>query len=408
MKISTVEKNGVTPEIIETISFLVKMTPWPSKRQAMAKVANMLFDGKSRVSEDVFGWNRNTVELGKNELRTGISCINDLSNRRKPKAEEKYPEMLDDICSIMEPECHADPQLRTTLSYTNMTASSVLKALIEKGWTKEQLPGLRTISDILNRQGYRLRSVEKTKVQKKRAFTDQIFENVRSVNAEANSAPDAIRISLDTKATIKIGDFSRGGKSRGLKAVQAADHDMIITTKLTPGGILETESRKPFVFFTESNKTSDFITDGIELWWEERKEQYPAVKRLVINLDNGPECSGRRSHFLQRIVEFADKSGLKIHLAYYPPYHSKYNAIEHYWGGLEKSWNGYLLDSVETVIERARRFTWKAMQTTVAFCTSTYEKGIKLCTKEKRSLEERLNRSATLPQYDIVIKPQTV
>ena len=143
--------------------------------------------------------------------------------------------MLDDICSIMEPECHADPQLRTTLSYTNMTASSVLKALIEKGWTKEQLPGLRTISDILNRQGYRLRSVEKTKVQKKRAFTDQIFENVRSVNAEANSAPDAIRISLDTKATIKIGDFSRGGKSRGLKAVQAADHDMIITTKLTPG-----------------------------------------------------------------------------------------------------------------------------------------------------------------------------
>jgi len=167
MTISTAKKNSVTPQITETIAHLVGQIPWPLKRQAMAKVTMTLLDGKPRIAEDVFGWNRSTVELGMNELRTGISCINDISNRCKPKTEEKYPQILVDIHHIMEPKCHADPQLRTTLSYTNMSASSVRKALLAKGWTEEQLPGIRTISELLNRQGYRLRTVMKTKVKKK-------------------------------------------------------------------------------------------------------------------------------------------------------------------------------------------------------------------------------------------------
>lgn len=167
MKISTAKKNGLTPQIIETISLLVGRVPWPSRRQAMAEVTTMLLDSKPRIAEDVFGWSRSTVELGINELKTGISCVNDLSRRRKPKTEEKYPKMLADIHSIMEPECQADPQLRTTLSYTNLSASAVRKALLEKGWTEEQVPCLRTVSELLNRQGYRLRAVEKTKVKKK-------------------------------------------------------------------------------------------------------------------------------------------------------------------------------------------------------------------------------------------------
>ncbi|OAI20387.1 hypothetical protein A1359_21000 [Methylomonas lenta] len=85
----------------------------------------------------------------------------------------------------------------------------------------------------------------------------------------------------------------------------------------------------------------------------------------MINSANGPECSGRRTQYLHRPVEFADKTGLIIRLVYYPPYHSKYNAIERFWAGLEKSWNGYLLDSEETVLKRASNFIWKGVQATV-------------------------------------------
>jgi len=167
MKKSTAEKNGVTPEIKEVIFNLVKEVPWPERRQSMAQVTINLLDGKPRVAESVFGWGRSTVELGMHELRTGIVCLSDRLNRHKPRTEDLYPEMLQDIHDIMEPECHADPHLRTNLAYTNLSASAVRKALFAKGWSKEQVPAERTMSDILNRHGYVLRPVAKTKVQKK-------------------------------------------------------------------------------------------------------------------------------------------------------------------------------------------------------------------------------------------------
>lgn len=168
MKTSTLTLNGVSPQTVNLISRLVDLIPWPSRRQAMGDVTLSLLDGKHRVAEDVFGWNRTTAELGMNEYRSGISCVNDLSNRHKPKAEEKSPKLLADIRQIMDPHSQAEPRLRTTLLYTNMTAQAVYDALLQKGWSRETLPKVRTISNILNRHDYRLRTVAKTKVQKKR------------------------------------------------------------------------------------------------------------------------------------------------------------------------------------------------------------------------------------------------
>jgi len=219
---------------------------------------------------------------------------------------------------------------------------------------------------------------------------------------------DALRISVDTKATVNVGDYSRGGKSRAQTPVNALDHDMMSKKKINPGGVLELKSGKSFLFFAGSSKTSDFIADGLMLWWNSRKQQLKGAKRLTINLDNGPECSGRRSQFLQRMVEFADATGLDVHLAYYPPYHSKYNSIEHYWGGLERSWNGYLLDSVDGVVKRAGNFVWRGMKTMTTFISTIYEKGVKLSTKEKKELETRLLRSEKLPCWDIKIISKTV
>lgn len=173
MKRSTVARNQVSNVVIDLISRLVALVPWPIRRQAMGDVVLSLLDGKPRVAEDVFGWSRSAVELGMNEFRTGISCLNDLSSRRKPKTEEKAPKLLEDIRQIMDPESHADPGLRTTLLYTNMTAQAVYDALLQKGWPQEALPTLRTISNILGRLDYRLRTVAKTKVQKKRKTPTQ-------------------------------------------------------------------------------------------------------------------------------------------------------------------------------------------------------------------------------------------
>ena len=71
-----------------------------------------------------------------------------------------------------------------------MTAQSVYDALVANGWSKESLPTVRTISNILNRNEYRLRTVAKTKVQKKTTETDIIFANVWNMNASADADPE--------------------------------------------------------------------------------------------------------------------------------------------------------------------------------------------------------------------------
>jgi len=89
------------------------------------------------------------------------------------------------------------------------------------------------------------------------------------------------------------------------------------------------------VIFGISFETSDFIVDCLDQWWDDNKKQYSHIKQLVINLDNGPQNSSHRTQFMKRMIEFADKNNLEIMLAFYPPYHSKYNPIERCWGILE-------------------------------------------------------------------------
>jgi len=74
------------------------------------------------------------------------------------------------------------------------------------------------------------------------------------------------------------------------------------------------------------------------------QSRFAHIRQLVIYLDNGPNNSGSRTQFLKRMVEFADWSGLTIHLVFYPPYHSKYNPVERCWSSLERKWGGEKYD----------------------------------------------------------------
>ena len=100
----------------------------------------------------------------------------------------------------------------------------------------------------------------------------------------ADASPEVLRISVDTKAVINIGEYSRGGRSRGIKAVRACNHDMMPKKRLIPGGILDPVTGKSFLFFGTNYKTSDFLVDGLLLWWKARKSQLSRVIQLVINL----------------------------------------------------------------------------------------------------------------------------
>ena len=237
--------------------------------------------------------------------------------------------------------------------------------------------------------------------------TDAIFEHLREVHTQAAADPEVLRISIDTKAKVKIGDFSRGGQARGPQAVAAADHDMQPTAILAPAGILEVEAGQLNVIFGTSRDTSDFVADCLEQWWSERQHVYPNTRRLQIDLDNGPEIGSARTQFMKRLVEFADRHQLKLELAYYPPYHSKYNPIERCWGILENHWNGSLLNSVATALAWARSMTWRGVEPIVNLLDRVYQTGVRITGAAFRPIAARLERSATLPKWSVVIHPQS-
>jgi len=165
---SVLESSNVSEETIDLIARMTAEIPWPKRRSFMGETAVSLLKGSSRLAESVFGWNRNTVEVGINEFQTGFRCVDDIANRKRKTIEEKHPQLLIDIQKLVDPKSHADYQLRTNLAYTNITAKAVYESLLENGWSEDDLPTVRTISNLLNRHGYRVRSVEKTMVQKKR------------------------------------------------------------------------------------------------------------------------------------------------------------------------------------------------------------------------------------------------
>jgi hypothetical protein len=205
---------------------------------------------------------------------------------------------------------------------------------------------------------------------------------------------------------VKIGEFSRGGVARGQKSVRAADHDMHPDAVLTPAGILEVASGQLNVVFGTSRDTSDFVADCLELWWTNRRIVHPGVRRLLIDLDNGPEIASSRTQFMKRLVEFSDRHQLTLELAYYPPYHSKYNLVERCWGILENHWNGTLLTSVKTVLEWAKTMTWRGAAPLVHLLDRVYETGVRLSPRLFRPIAARLERSALLPKWSLVIHPE--
>jgi transposase len=236
---------------------------------------------------------------------------------------------------------------------------------------------------------------------KKVKQTDAIFEQLKQVNPAADRADDVLRISIDAKATVNIGPFSRRGKSRA--KTQAADHDFKPEATLTPFGIFVPVTDDLWLYMARSKITSDFIVDRLEQWWREVRIRFLKVKTLVINLDNGPENHSRRTQFLKRIVAFAQEYGIRVHLAYYPPYHSKYNPIERCWGVLEMHWNGSLLDSIEAVLGFARTMSWKGKHPEVILIETAYSKGVRVGPKEMEELESQVVRLPSLEKWFVEI-----
>ncbi len=161
--------------------------------------------------------------------------------------------------------------------------------------------------------------------------------------------------------------FTKIGDRAVREPLKADDHDREWIAVLVPLGILDVSGERLSIYFGQSAKTSDFVADCLELWWQENQAIYPGLEELVIDLDGGAATRSNRTQFIKRMVEFARKTQWQIRLIYYPPYHSKYNPIERCWAVLENYWNGAILDSIDAALNWASNMTWKGIKPKRAF-----------------------------------------
>lgn len=374
------------------------------KRSFMSLTAHAFGPGGQRFVENELEWNRGTIRKGKHELKSNIICIDNFEGRGRKSAEEHLPHLLEDITSIVKPISQADPTFKSTNLYISITAESVYNRLIEeKNYMKDELPTIRTIGQKLNDLNFHPKLIKKCIPIKKIPETDLIFDEVHRINKFADCQEGYLRVSIDSKAKVKIGPFSRRGKNR--QGQNACDHDFAPDYILSLFGIFLPLYDLTYFFFNKTKDPADFIVDCLQALWPVFKEAYNP-HTLVLNLDNGPECNSHRSQFLKRIVEFAYTNNVNIILAYYPPYHSKYNPIERVWGVLERILGREILNTIEKALGLASSMKYNNVQAVVNFVEKEYFSGVKVNKKDLKQFESKIKRKPGLEKWfaEIIVR----
>ena len=145
-----------------------KVLKGSQRRLFMAKTVKAMGRGGQIWALEHLGWCRDTIRKGMHELDSGMTCVDAFSARRRKPAEEHLPKLLDDIRSIVDGQCQADPKFQTDRLFIRISAAEVRRRLItRKGYSDAELPTQQTINAKLNMLGYRLTKVAKSRPQKK-------------------------------------------------------------------------------------------------------------------------------------------------------------------------------------------------------------------------------------------------
>lgn len=179
------EPKLLTKSQIEDLRLAASKMSGAKRRSFQAEITLKYCQGKARLAETVFGWGRQNIEVGLAEKRTGVICLGLQSSLSGAKRwEEKQPIAALSLRQIAESYCQQDPTFKTSDAYTRLTAALAIEKLKEQGFSQEQLPCASTMSQVLNRIGYRLRKVLKAKPQKK--LYKQTISSTTSKNLTSN------------------------------------------------------------------------------------------------------------------------------------------------------------------------------------------------------------------------------
>ncbi len=249
---------------------------------------------------------------------------------------------------VLEDHTAGDP-MRADVKWTNLSRRQIAKKLGELG-----TPVCRdVVSQLLRKHRYRRRKAQKKKTMGPRhPARNAQFENIARLKKEYLEAGWPV-ISIDTKKKELLGDFYRDGRIDTQETIETNDHDFgsAGTGTVIPHGIYDVGRNEGYIHLNTSHDTSELACDSIAAWWEGHGQPaYPRATKLLIVCDGGGSNSASRYVFKEGLQKLADRLGLEIRVAHYPPYCSKYNPIEHrMFPHVTRACRGVIFRSLETV-----------------------------------------------------------
>ena len=379
------------------------------RRYAAVEACKLGHGGIAYVSR-VLGCSEPTIQRGMAELEALPEDDAPGRERRTGGGRKPFDQTHLDIdrqfLEVLRDHTAGDP-MDETVCWTDLTQQQIREHLDRQHGTKVSRDVVRAL---LRRHHYRKRQAEKTQTMKQVEGRNQQFENLARLRAdyEARGLPV---ISIDTKKKELVGPFWRPGTTYARTAQRAYDHDFpsFAEGRVVPHSIYDVARGTAFINLGTSRDTSEFECDSLRVWWREQgRAAWPEAEEVLILCDGGGSHNSRHHIFKHDLQALSDELGLRLRIAHYPPYCSKYNPIEHrVFPHVTRACQGVLFQSVALVKQLMETTTTRTgLRVSVRILDKVYETGRKVASDFKQTM--RIAFDVHLPCWNYVAIPAQV
>lgn len=293
--------------------------------------------------------------------------------------------------------------MKAAVRWTNLKTSDMVKSFAEKGVEASRF----IVKQITKAKGLVIRKMSKVLPGKEIANRDEQFKNIREKQIEFKQKGFPI-LSIDTKKKEFIGQLYRDGKSYCEEAMKVYDHDFpsLAEGVVVPHGIYDVTKNKGYVSLGTSKDTSEFLCDNLRYHWHNGiRQDYADATEMLLLMDGGGSNSCLHYIVKEDLQNLANELKIKITVAHYPAYCSKYNPIEHrLFPHLQRSWEGVVFESYEIVKEQVEKTTTSTGLQVVAWLNEkVYQSGRKYCENFKEQMTIVFDQ--VLPKWNYQIHP---
>jgi hypothetical protein len=266
-----------------------------------------------------------------------------------------------------------------------------------------------SVGRLLKAKKYSLRTNRKRLARTHEPERDRQFRYIarqrRRFQKQGNPA-----ISIDTKKKEQVGLFKNPGRTWRRQPMDVWDHDFpsLALGRAIPFGIYEAQRHTGFVVVGTSNETAAFVANALSTWWaQEGRWHRPNSKHWYVEADCGGGNNPRVWAWKWALQQLANRWGVAITVAHYPPGASKWNPIEHrLFSHISQNWQGEPLKDYDTMLNFIRNTTTETgLRCHAVLDTRIYPTKVQITKDQKQQI--RLRKSKVLPHWNYTILPQT-